>query len=63
MKRRIELPSSVEFCESIQYAIRKYEIIDCMYRKCVEEFNQIKLVDLKEAYKYRILVAFLLNWG
>jgi len=62
-KREIEPPSPEEFCAKIKEMVEKYEIVDCVYRKSIEEFSLLKLVELKEIHKTRILKVFLLDWG
>jgi len=63
MKQKIELPSSAEFRKTIEHMVKRYGIVDCVYRESIKEFNQIKLSQLEEIHKDRILRAFLLNWG
>jgi len=63
MKREIKPPSPKEFCEKVKEMVEKYEIIDCIYKKSVEEFSTLTLVELKEIHKTRILKPFLLDWG
>lgn len=44
--------------------LEKYAgISDCVYEKCAEEFNRIKLNQLDREHEIRILRPFLLTWG
>lgn len=55
--------SPEEFRKYVEESERKYGISDCIYMKCIEEFNRVALSQLNEEHEIRIIRPFLLTWG
>lgn len=59
----VEIPTAEYFRKNVEEFVEKYDIADCIYDRCIEEFSQIRLTNLKDIHEIRILSPFLLAWG
>lgn len=56
-------PDADEFRKLVEKSEREHGITDCVYVRCVREFENLRLHQLNEHYEVRILKPFLLTWG
>lgn len=59
----IGLPDPEEFRRIIERCEEEWGISDCVYDKSIVEFSRIRLDQLTEKHRIRILRPFLLTWG
>ncbi len=57
------MPTSESLRKTVEDAIQKWGISDCIYENCTKEFSLLKLKELKEIDQIRIVRPFLLTWG
>lgn len=55
--------SDEDFRKKVEEMVTKYCITDCIYKSCIDEFHRLKLIELKEIDRIRIITPFLLTWG
>lgn len=61
--QKTRVPRSSDFVQTVDEMVKKYWIIDCIYRNCIIEFGNLKLKDLEEIHRTRIIRPFIITWG
>jgi hypothetical protein len=59
----LKIPSAEEFRKNVEDAVKKYGIVDCIYQRCIEEFSKLKISQLNDENRTRVIEPFLLIWG
>jgi hypothetical protein len=59
----LEIPTPEHFMKNVDEYEEKYEIMDCVYVQCIKEFSRLKLSEINELHKTRIIETFLFEWG
>jgi len=57
------MPTPKRFIKNVDEYEEKYGIMDCVYVQCTKEFSSLKLSEMNELHKTRIIETFLFDWG
>ncbi len=63
MTREIKTPAPEYLRKTVEEMVKKFGISECVYEKCVNEFSELKLRELKKSDSVRIVRPFLFTWG
>lgn len=59
----MKIPTPEHFRENVEECEEKYGIMDCAYVQCTREFSSLKLSEMNELHRTRIIKTFLFDWG
>lgn len=59
----METPTPEHFIKNVDENEEKYGIMDCVYVQCIKEFSRLKLSEINDLHKTRIIETFLFDWG
>jgi len=59
----LEIPKPEHFRTNVAEMEEKYGIMNCVYVRCIDEFNRLKLSEVNESHRTRIIETFLFDWG